>query len=103
VVALAVTGSLSVTAYDAAAAPKTYVVAIEGMRFNPPTLTVQRGDRVVWTNKDLVPHTASANAKVFDSHSIAANASWTYLPDKPGSYPYACSFHPTMQAVLIVR
>ncbi|MFM0341506.1 cupredoxin domain-containing protein [Paraburkholderia fungorum] len=101
--ALTATASLPVTAHDAAAAPKTYVVTIEGMQFNPPTLTVQRGDRVVWANKDLIPHTASANARLFDSHSIAANASWTYLPDKSGSYPYGCSFHPTMRAVLIVR
>ena len=45
----------------AVAEPLTHYVVIEQMRFNPPTLTVQRGDRIQWVNKDLVAHTASAN------------------------------------------
>ena len=98
-----VAGSLLVAGRDTDAAPGTYLVTIEGMRFNPQTLTVQHGDRVVWTNKDLIPHTASANSMAFDSRSIAPNASWSYVPRKAGNYPYGCSFHPTMQALLIVR
>lgn len=85
------------------AAAGTYFVVIEQMRFNPPTLTVQRGDRVVWVNKDLFPHTASAVSKTFDSLSIAPNASWSYLAGQPGSYPYRCNFHPTMHGTLTVR
>ncbi len=96
-------GGLIGAARAAEAAPATYVVTIEGMQFNPPTLTVRPGDRVVWTNKDLVPHTASANSLAFDSRSIAPNTSWTYVPGKSGRYPYRCSFHPAMQGVLIVR
>jgi plastocyanin len=85
------------------AAPGTYFVVIEQMRFNPPTLTVQRGDRVVWINKDLFPHTASATSKAFDSLSIAPNASWSYVVRQPGSYPYPCNFHPAMHGTLTVR
>jgi plastocyanin len=85
------------------AAAKTFVVTIEQMRFNPPTLTVQRGDRVVWVNKDLFPHTASAISKAFDSHSIEPNASWSYVARQPGSYPYLCNFHPTMHGTLNVQ
>lgn len=81
----------------------TYFVVIEQMRFDPPTLTVQRGDRVVWVNRDLFPHTASAVSKTFDSLSIAPNASWSYLAGQPGSYPYRCNFHPTMHGTLTVR
>lgn len=92
------------------AAPRVQRVAIENMAFNPPTLTVRQGDRVVWSNRDLVPHTvtaASAASAVlhpgFDSHPIAPNASWTYVARKPGRYAYACTLHPAMQAVLIVQ
>lgn len=88
---------------DAAASPSAHVVVIEGMRFNPPTLTVHRGDKVTWINKDLVPHTASATSNAFDSHSIAPNASWTYTVRKPGNNPYVCRFHPTMQGALTVQ
>jgi plastocyanin len=90
---------------DAAAAgePVTYRVVIEQMRFDPPTLTVKRGDRVQWVNRDLVAHTASSSAKLFDSGSMAPNASWTYVAGRSGSYPYQCNFHPTMHGTLNVR
>ncbi|WP_245253803.1 cupredoxin family copper-binding protein [Paraburkholderia sp. LEh10] len=94
------------TALFAAAAPAwagTYVVTIEQMRFNPPTLTVHRGDEVVWVNKDLVAHTASTDAKGFDSRSIAPDASWRYHVSAPGRYTYRCIFHPTMHGTLIVE
>jgi plastocyanin len=87
----------------AEAAPTTHTVMIEQMRFNPPSLTVRRGDRVVWVNKDLFPHTASASARTFDSHSIAPDASWSYVADRPGRYPYLCNFHPTMHGILTVQ
>jgi plastocyanin len=85
------------------AATHTYVVTIENMRFNPDALTVQRGDRVVWINKDLFPHTATADAKAFDSRNIDPNASWTYVARKPGEHPYGCALHPTMKARLTIR
>ncbi|SIT45536.1 Blue (Type 1) copper domain protein [Paraburkholderia ribeironis] len=88
---------------SAAAAPGTHLVVIEQMRFNPPTLTVQRGDRVMWVNKDLLAHTASATSKAFDSGTIAPDASWTYVARERGSYPYLCSFHPVMRGTLTVR
>ena len=97
---LALTTALPV---EAAAAPVTYQVVIEQMRFNPPTLTVKRGDRVEWVNKDLFAHTASSGSKAFDSGSIAPNASWSYVAGRPGSYPYLCNFHPTMRGTLNVR
>lgn len=84
-------------------APADHVIVIEQMRFNPPTLTVRRGDRVTWVNKDLFPHTASATSKAFDSRSIAPSGSWTYVAGRPGSYPYTCSFHATMTGTLTVR
>ncbi len=86
-----------------ATTPKTHVVTIEGVQFNPQELTVQRGDRVVWVNKDLFPHTATASAKSFDSGNIAPKASWTYVARSPGEYAYSCTFHPTMKGKLIVQ
>jgi len=87
---------------NANAAPKTHVVTIENMRFSPDALTVQRGDRVVWINKDLFAHTATAVSKAFDSHNIEPNASWTYVARNPGEYDYVCALHPTMKARLTV-
>ncbi|MDH1301850.1 MULTISPECIES: cupredoxin family copper-binding protein [Achromobacter] len=80
-----------------------HVVTIEGMQFTPATLTLKPGEKVTWINKDLVPHTASAVSKAFDSGVIAAGASWTYTVREAGSSAYVCLFHPTMQGTLIAQ
>jgi plastocyanin len=98
---LAIVASLLAGVSNAAA--KTYLIVIEQMRFDPPVLTVHRGDRVTWVNKDLFPHTASALSKAFESHEIAPNASWTYVARVPGSYPYLCTLHTTMRGTVIVQ
>jgi plastocyanin len=87
---------------QASGTPQTHHITIEAMRFNPETLTVRRGDRVIWINKDPFPHTTTAD-KAFDSHSIEPNASWSYVAVKPGDYDYECTLHPTMKGKLAVR
>ena len=94
-------GAASVAAPPRAAA--VYTVTIENMQFTPLNLTVHAGDQVVFVNKDLFPHTATADGKAFDSHDIAANASWTYQTAKAGEYAYSCSFHPTMKGKVTVQ
>jgi plastocyanin len=83
--------------------PQTYYVTIEAMRFTPQALTVRRGDRVIWINKDPFPHTTTADRRTFDSRSIEPNASWTYVARKPGDYDYGCTLHPTMKGTLAVQ
>lgn len=89
--------------FAAPVAPKTHTVTIEGMRFVPEKLTVRRGDHVVWVNDDPLPHTVTGRAGGFDSHSIAPNAAWRYVAGKPGTFPYRCTFHPTMTGTLTVE
>lgn len=76
----------------------THTVTIENMVYTPARLSVHRGDRIVWVNKDLFPHTVTAAA--FDSGSIGVGASWSYTVQKSGEYAYACAFHPTMKGEL---
>ncbi len=85
------------------AAGTTYPAIIEHMRFNPSVHTVHCGDRVVWVNKDLFPHTATGMSKTFDSHEISPNASWSYVTRQTGSYPCLCALHTTMRGTLIVQ
>ncbi|WP_236572550.1 cupredoxin domain-containing protein [Burkholderia sp. 8Y] len=93
----------STLAFPVTAIAATYVVVIEQMRFDPPALTVARGDRVMWINKDLFPHTATADKQAFDSYAIAPDAAWTYVARDAGSYVYSCALHPTMHGSLNVR
>ena len=101
ILALLVAGGLLLS--NVAAPATQHTVTIEGMQFNPPQLTVHRGERIVWVNKDLFPHTVTSAARVFDSGGIAANGSWSFTPRKPGSYPYGCTFHPTMKGTITVQ
>ncbi len=80
-----------------------HTVVIESMQYNPAELQVRRGERIVWVNKDLFPHTVTAASHAFDSGSIAANSSWTYVAAKAGEYAYGCTFHPTMKGILKVQ
>jgi plastocyanin len=82
---------------------KTHTITIEGMRFQPEVLTVERRDTIVWVNKDLVPHTATSKAGNFDSKLIEADKSWKYTVRKKGAFAYICTFHPTMKAMLQVQ
>jgi plastocyanin len=80
----------------------THTVTMEAMKFQPETITVKRGDKVVWVNKDVVPHTATA-ARRFDSKNIAAGQSWTWKAGKAGRYEYLCTYHPGMKGVVEVK
>jgi plastocyanin len=87
--------------------PPTHVatasVTIENMQFSPATVSVHRGDRIVWVNKDLFPHTVTATNKAFDSGSIAAGGSWSYVADRTGELSYGCVYHPTMKGSLKIK
>jgi plastocyanin len=83
--------------------PTTHTVTMENMRFQPDSLTVARGDTVVWVNKDLVPHTATSQAGGFDSQVIQPEKSWRLTVRKTGDFAYVCVFHPTMTAMLRVK
>jgi plastocyanin len=80
----------------------THTVAIRGFEFVPKQLTVRPGDTVVWTNEDIVPHTATAKGG-FDSKEVASKKSWTYKATRKGKFPYICTYHPTMKGELIVQ
>jgi plastocyanin len=86
----------------AAVASTTHTVAMDGTRFMPETLTVKRGDRVVWVNRDPFPHTVTA-VPTFDSESIAAGNAWSYVASKSGEFDYVCTLHPGMKGTLIVQ
>src|SRR3954469_9766880 len=94
-------GWLSLMTVQAHAATATHTVVIEAMEFKPAIFTVKKGDRVVWVNKDLFPHTATASDRSFDSKEIPAGKRWIYIATVSGNHPYVCSLHPTMKESLI--
>ena len=103
----ALVGAAALLCFDAAAiddavAATTHTVVIEGVKYEPESLTVKRGDTVVWVNKDPFPHTVTSKG-AFDSHDIAAGKSWKYTATKAGEFAYVCTLHPNMKGTLSVK
>ncbi|MEO6056155.1 MAG: plastocyanin/azurin family copper-binding protein [Gemmatimonadales bacterium] len=81
-----------------------HVVEIRGMAFHPEVVEVRRGDTVVWINRDIVPHTATASrTEEWTTGPLSQGAQGTLVPDRRGDEAYFCEFHPTMLGTLIVR
>lgn len=78
-------------------------VSIEDFAFGPDTLTIPAGTTVTWVNNDTTAHTASAADRSFDSGNLAPGDSYAFRFDTPGTYAYACMYHPNMTATIIVE
>jgi len=81
----------------------THTVIIENMVFNPADLTVNKGDTIVWVNKDFFPHTVTAENASYDSKSIATGKKWKYVAKRTGTSKYKCNLHPTMHGQIVVN
>lgn len=82
---------------------RAHTIAIRGFQFVPATLTVAVGDTLVWTNGDVVPHTATAADRAWDTGSIAAGGAGRIVVGRKGRQAYVCAFHPSMKAEVVAE
>ncbi len=84
---------------------KNKSVTVENFSFNPATLIVNKGDTVVWTNLDSVPHKISGPG--FESGNLSGDLikgqSFSFTFDAVGTYDYHCAIHPYMKGTIIVK
>lgn len=78
-------------------------VQMKNFSFSPNTLTIKKGDIVVFANSDSVGHTVTANDGSFDTGNIGSGASQTLTFSKTGTFTYYCSIHPNMKGTIIVQ
>jgi plastocyanin len=77
-------------------------INITGMSF-PATTTVKVGSTVKWINKDAMAHTVTSDdATTFDSGTLDAGGTFSYVANTAGSFPYHCNFHANMKGTLVV-
>jgi plastocyanin len=77
-------------------------VTIHQMQFDPAILTINKGDTVVWINKDMVDHNVTEEKnKTFYSDTISIGKSWKHSFDSSANY--FCSIHPSMKGKVIVH
>ncbi len=94
--------ALPLLALRAQAQATDHAVEIRGNAFSPPRLTIAAGDSVVFSNRDLAPHTVTADDGGFDSGRFGLGGSVRMTFPSAGTYPYHCEVHPRMRATIIV-
>jgi plastocyanin len=85
----------------AAAAPQNHVVVIDKMKFGPVPANVRRGDTILWVNRDIVRHTATAANKSFDV-DLPPKTRKRMTVRASGSIAFICKYHPGMRGMLRV-
>lgn len=75
-------------------------VSIKDFQFSPAQITVQKGEKVIWTNTGQTSHTV----KFADSESPILKSRETYSKtfDKAGTFNYSCGIHPYMKGTVVV-
>jgi plastocyanin len=86
---------------DAAAEPRVHTVSMASMRFGAMPAGIRPGDVILWVNRDVVPHTATARDGSFDV-VLAARESRRMRVTRAGTFAVYCRYHPGMRATLAV-
>ena len=84
-----------------AAAPRTHVVTIDQMKFGPVPAGIRAGDTIVWVNRDMFRHTATASNGSFNV-DLPPNARRKTVVRAKGAIPFYCKYHPGMTGTLRV-
>jgi plastocyanin len=100
-------GAAGATAPSAAAPAstgktKTIEIKVAEMTFAPAMANANVGDTISWVNVGKIPHTVTAKDGSFDKTPIAPGERFNYVLRKEGSIAYVCSYHPGMDAMLMV-
>ena len=94
---------LTGAAVSAAAPPARPVpaIAMAGMHFGPAPAGLKAGDTIVFVNRDIVAHTATARDHSFDV-VVQPRQSARVILRHAGNIAFYCRFHPTIQGMLAV-
>ena len=78
----------------------THHVEIRSLDFTPASLLVHPGDTIIWTNRDIIPHTATASDMSWTTGFIGHNESKKLIVEESLTASYFCEYHPSMVATL---
>lgn len=79
----------------------THVIEISNFGYLSNAQPIYPGDTVTWINRDIVPHTATADDNSWDSGTIATDESRSLVIKRGALRSYYCQFHPGMKGVLV--
>lgn len=78
-------------------------VTIDNFVFTPPTLTVPKGTKVTWTNRDDIPHLVVCPAAKIHSPALDTGDAYSFTFAQAGTFSYYCGMHPTMKGSVVVK
>jgi len=83
-------------------------VTIKTFQFNPNRLEVKTGTKITWTNQDEIVHTVTSGTPEtrdgrFGSPLDGKGATTSVVFTEPGTYPYFCERHQSMQGEIRVQ
>lgn len=95
------------TGASAPASPAEASVQMQGFAFAPKTLSIAKGTKVTWTNKDATTHTVTGGTPPskdgkFDLN-VPAGATATFTFNDAGTFAYFCTIHNSMTATIEVK
>ncbi len=77
-------------------------IVISNYTFSPSSITVKKGTIITWKNMDGAPHTITGDINGPASGSLGTGATYSYIFNTPGIFPYHCSIHPGMHGSITV-
>lgn len=96
-------GGSSSKSSSAGSGSGTIQVTMQNIAFNPATIHAKVGQTIKWTNRDSVAHNVTAQkGESFHSPTLNQGQSYSYKLDHAGTITYVCTFHPGMQATVVV-
>jgi plastocyanin len=78
-------------------------VEIRDNEFAIQRLVIRPGTTVVWVNQGNVPHTSTSDSNAWSSPLLSRGESYSRVFNEVGEFPYFCTPHPFMRAVIVVQ
>ena len=82
--------------------PKRHTIEMVNFEFRPAVVRVAAGDTVIWINRDVVPHTATAQG-AWETGNIGSQETGRVIVKRSGEQNYLCEYHSSMRGKLIVK
>jgi plastocyanin len=94
-------GSLVATRVEARQPAATHTIIIDKMAFGAAPTNLHVGDTIIWVNRDLFQHSATAGDRSFNV-DIAPGKSARIVLARAGIISFHCAYHPGMKGTLVI-
>ncbi|MBP1763616.1 MAG: Copper-binding protein [Firmicutes bacterium] len=97
ILVVAIAGSTAYSEPD----PAKNTIIIQDASFQPDEITIQKGETIIWINKDSAGHTVRGS--FFYSGLLREGQSFQQTFNEAGTFDYYCTLHPSMNGRVIVQ